>query len=261
MRKGEWGMARRLGVGVVTAALAAVGLLGVAPVGAVGSTAAPRIVSLTFDDGRVSQGVVDGLLASHGLNGTFYIITHAVDSGGDNPESLTWAQIHQLAHDSNEIAGHTRTHPDLPKLSQGDQTQEVCGSRQDLLAQGFEAVSFAYPYGDYNPTIEQVVKSCGYASGRGAWGGVKSIPPADRYALRTLPNVTDQDHVAGLEAETTKAKPGQWLQYVFHDIGDAYPGGDQYRITTRNFTAFLDWLGRERNRGTIVIKTIGSVVH
>ena len=254
-------MANRLGVGVVTAALASVGLVGGAPVGATPSRAAPRIVSLTFDDGRVSQGVVDGLLASHGMVGTFYIITHAVDSGGDHPESLTWAQIDRLAHDGNEIAGHTRTHPDLPTLNQGDQIQEVCGSRQDLSAHGFAASSFAYPYGEYNPTIEQVVNSCGYASGRGAWGGVETIPPADRYALRTLPNVTDQDSVAGLEAETTAAKAGQWLQYVFHDIGDAYPGGDQYRITTANFTAFLDWLGRERNQGTIVIKTIGSVVH
>src|SRR6266849_5367703 len=104
-------MACRLGVGVVSAALASVGLLGVAPVGAVPSGAAPRIVSLTFDDGRVSQGVVDGLLASHGLHGTFYIITHAVDSGGDHPESLTWAHFFFKPKTAYEIAGHTRTHP------------------------------------------------------------------------------------------------------------------------------------------------------
>jgi hypothetical protein len=181
--------------------------------------------------------------------------------GGDNPESLTWAQIHQLADHGDEIAGHTRTHPDLPTLSSAAQVAEICGSRQDLLAQGFAAVSFAYPYGDYTTTTEQIVKQCGYTSGRGAWGGVETVPPADRYALRTLDNVTDTVGVAGLEAQLGTAGPGQWLDYVFHDIGDAYPGGDQYRITTPDFTAFLDWLARQRDRGAVVIRTVGTVVH
>jgi peptidoglycan/xylan/chitin deacetylase (PgdA/CDA1 family) len=244
---------------VLMAALGGVGL-GAAPAGAAGPTAAPRIVSLTFDDGRVSQGVVDGLLASHRMQGTFYIITRAVNTGGD-PESLTWAQIHQLAAHGDEIAGHTRTHPDLPTLNPAAQTAEICGSRQDLLAQGFAPVSFAYPYGDYTATTERIVRQCGYASGRGAWGGVETIPPADRYGLRTLDNVTDTSTVAGLEAEVGAARPGDWLDYVFHDIGAPYPGGDQYRITTADFSAFLDWLSGQRDQGAVVIRTVAAVVH
>src|SRR5581483_8385722 len=250
---------RRLGVRFVAVAAAAV-TLGPSPVLASPAPVAPRVVSLTFDDGRVSQSVVDRLLAAHQMVGTFYIITGAVNVGGSDPESLTWPQIHRLADDGNEIAAHTRTHPDLPTLNPPAQTAEICGSRQDLIAQGFPTISFAYPYGDYTPTTEAIVKQCGFASGRGASGGAETIPPADRYAMRTLDNVVDTDSVARLEAQTATAKPGQWLDYVFHDVGNPYPGGDQYRLTTADFTSFLDWLASQRTKGTVVIRTVGRVV-
>jgi len=250
----------RFAVGVVSIALSAE-LFASPPLLAATSKSAPRIVSLTFDDGRASQGVVGGLLAAHKMHGTFYIITQAVNVGGAQPESLSWTQIHQLARGGNEIAAHTRTHPHLPTLSPAAQTGEICGSRRDLVAQGFRPISFAYPYGEYNAATEHIVKQCRFASGRGAWGGPETKPPADRYGLRTLDNVTDTVAVADLEAQVTNSAPGQWLQYVFHDIGDAYPGGDQYRIATPSFTAFLDWLVHQRQAGTVVIKTIGDVLH
>jgi len=255
-----WGRGGGVAVALVATVLACAGP-GATPVGAAGSAAPTKVVSLTFDDGRVSQAAVDGLLVSHRMNGTFYIITGAVNTGGDNPESLTWAQIHRLAHHGNEIGAHTRTHPDLPTLSTAAQVREICGSGLDLSAHRLHATSFAYPYGDFTTTTERIVRHCGFASGRAAWGGAENIPPADPYALRTLATVTDTDTVAALEARVTTAKPGQWLQYVFHDIGDAAQDGDGYRISTGDFTALLDWLGRQRDHGTVVIRTVGSVAH
>jgi peptidoglycan/xylan/chitin deacetylase (PgdA/CDA1 family) len=221
--------------------------------------APPRVVSLSFDDGRASQSVVGGLLAARHLEGTFFIISRAVNTGND-PESLTWTQIQQLARAGNEIGGHTRTHPHLPKLSPAAQTTEICGGRQDLIAQGYHPVSFAYPYGEYTKTTEDVVRSCGYADGRAANGGVETIPPKDRYAIRTLHNVTVSDTAAELEAATMAAKPGQWLNWVFHDIGGPTVFADPYRMPTKDFTAFLDWLAHQRDAGTVVVRTVGDVM-
>ena len=248
------GIRCRAAIGLLVAALAGTGL-GAAPVAA---AAPPRVVSLSFDDERVSQAVVGGLLPSRRLHGTFFMISRAVDTGND-PESLTWAQLSRLAHAGNEIAGHTRTHPHLPTLSRPKQVDEICGSRRDLVAAGFRPVSFAYPYGEYDATTEQVVRQCGYASGRAAWGGTETIPPADRYAVRTLRNVVASDTVAKLESEVTAARPGQWLTFVFHDIGPPTAGGDEYRLATKDFAALLDWLGRQRRSGTVAVRTIGDV--
>ena len=257
--------ASRAGIVVLAMGLAVTGLGALRATSAAARPArttagsAPRVVSLSFDDGRVSQRVVDGLLARRHLKGTFYVISQSVDTGND-PESLTWAQIHRLARHGDEIAGHTRTHPHLPTLPRAAQIDEICGGRRDLMAQGFRPVSFAYPYGEYDATTEAVVRSCGYANGRAARGGVETIPPRDRYAIRTLESVTVSDTAAALEAETTAAKPGQWLNYVFHDIGGPTEFHDQYRIDRKDFIAFLDWLGRQRDSGAVVVRTIGDVL-
>lgn len=245
----------RIGVVLLAAASALFGP-GVVPV--VAASSPPRIVSLSFDDGRVSQGVVEDLLASRHLHGTFYIISRAVNTGDDS-ESLTWAQIRSLARKGNEIGGHTRTHPHLPTLSRAAQVDEICGGRRDLQAQGFDPVSFAYPYGEYDATSEEVVRHCGYTNGRAATGGVETVPPADRYAIRTLENVTTSDTPAGLEAQTWAAPPGHWVNYVFHDIGGPTEFADEYRITMKDFTTFLDWVRRQRDAGHIVVPTIGHV--
>lgn len=247
--------AGRIGIVLLAAASALLGP-GVVPVSA--TSTPPRIVSLSFDDGRASQAVADGLLASRHLHGTFFIISRSVNHG-DDPDSLSWGQIHRLAREGNEIGGHTRTHPHLPTLSRAGQTDEICGGRRDLLAQGFDPVSFAYPYGEYDTTSEEVVRHCGFADGRAANGGVETVPPVDRYAVRTLENVTTSDTPASLEAQTWAAPPGQWLNYVFHDIGEPTDFADEYRITTKDFTTFLDWVRRQRDAGRIVVPTIGDV--
>jgi peptidoglycan/xylan/chitin deacetylase (PgdA/CDA1 family) len=248
--------AARIAVAVLAAASALLAP-GAVPVGA--ASAPPRIVTLSFDDGRASQGVVDGLLAPRRLHGTFFIISRSVNTG-DDPDSLSWAQIHRLARHGDEIGGHTRTHPHLPTLSRAAQIDEICGGRRDLQAQGFHPVSFAYPYGEYDATSESVVRQCGYADGRGAFGGVETVPPADRYAIRTPENVTTADTPASLEARTWAAKPGQWINYVFHDIGGPTAFADEYRMSTADFTRFLDWVRHQRDAGRIAVRTVGQVM-
>ena len=103
----------------------------------------PTIVSLTFDDGRQTQYSARGPLAAHGLHGTFFINSGDVASTTDG-FYMTWAQIHDLAADGNEIGGHSLTHPHLTSLSTDAARHEVCDDRTNLLNQGFAPVqSFA----------------------------------------------------------------------------------------------------------------------
>src|SRR5262249_11169408 len=60
-------------------------------------------VSLTFDDGFADQKEGAALLRRHGMHGTFF-----VNSGNlDQPGRLSWADLHLLVADGNEIGGHT----------------------------------------------------------------------------------------------------------------------------------------------------------
>src|SRR5467141_2847567 len=93
---------RRLGVSL--AALAAL-------LCAFGGTAyAQTVVSLTFDDGAVSQYLnARPALADHGFHATFFINSGFVNPRSDgttNPYYMSWAQLTQLAAEGHEIGGH-----------------------------------------------------------------------------------------------------------------------------------------------------------
>ena len=118
------------------------------------------------------------------MHGAFYINSGYVGTGGGY---FTWKQLHALAADGNEIAGHTLTHRDLPTLSPDEQAREICGDRRNLIQHGFQPVDFAYPFGSWDATTESIVPTCGYQSGRHAWGlwgsGCESTPRHCPYAV------------------------------------------------------------------------------
>src|SRR5215813_7419878 len=93
---------------LATAAQAAV----VAPSGAAAGQVR-TIVSIQFDDGN-RQTAAEAILKKHHMHGVFFVNTGYIGTGNGY---LTWKQLHQLAADGNEIAGHTLTHRDLVTLS------------------------------------------------------------------------------------------------------------------------------------------------
>src|SRR6266536_2730893 len=79
----------------------------------------------------------------------------------DDAEHLSFADLHTLFNAGNEIAGHTLHHVDLKPLTTAEARQEVCTDRNNLLAEGFPATSFAYPFGSFDSGSEMVVHDCG----------------------------------------------------------------------------------------------------
>ena len=239
------------------------------------------IVSLTFDDADESQyslGFLHGL-QPHNVAGTFYIPTGSVG----NPGAMTWGQLGELDTDGQEIGGHTVNHIDL-KATTDYQTKvnEVCGGRQALIDHGFYPVSFAYPFGSYDTTAEQIVQSCGYATARAA-GGIdnlgngagpvyaESVPAKDPYATRTVFDSSNGQPttLAYLEASVTAASQngGGWVPIVFHEICSQQYDPANYATCMSFFrptdlpvlNAFLDWLQNSAPANT-TIETVGQVM-
>jgi peptidoglycan/xylan/chitin deacetylase (PgdA/CDA1 family) len=250
----------------IAVALANAGGPAVAAVG--GSRTGQTVVSLTFDDGPKTQYSVRQTLRSHGVRATFF-----VNSGlmSDDPGAwrMTWTQLHDLAADGNEIAAHGLTGQNLTLLTPDQQRQQICNDRVNLIKRGFApATSFAYPYGAYNSGAESIVKDCGYTSAR-TLGGIRSslcpscafsetIPPADPFATRTLPDIRNTTSLATMEAYVTQAENngGGWVQLVFGSI--CSDCGD-YGTSLAQVTAFLDWLQPRAANGTVV-KTVSAAM-
>jgi peptidoglycan/xylan/chitin deacetylase (PgdA/CDA1 family) len=220
------------------------------------------VVSLTFDDQWEDEWLYgQPYMQQYGFLGTYYVITS--DSDNNYQCCMTWAQLDQLQAEGNDVGGQTIDHPDLTTLTQAQMTQELCGSRQDMIANGIpDPVSMAYPYGDYNSTVEQVASQCGWLTSR-VGGGIsnsnteptapylEAIPPPNPLALTTIAvDGASDENLADLESfvEAASAHGGGWLPITFHDVCDANASDfttcmSQYgSVQDTVFGQFLAWL-------------------
>jgi peptidoglycan/xylan/chitin deacetylase (PgdA/CDA1 family) len=205
---------KKLRIARVVISLAMVAILaGVAiqPTRASGQT----VVTIGFDDGYADQYNARAILSAHGMHATFFVNSGVV---GDSTH-MTWTQLTDLYSDGNEIAGHSVTHANLKKLKMAALRQEVCGDRVNLFNHGFQPTSFAYPFGNYDSTVIQGLKDCGWNSGRTVSLGPDTIPPKDPYATAAMPSIKNSTSVATIEGWITQTeKTGGWVQLVIHHI-------------------------------------------
>lgn len=230
------------------------------------------VVSLTFDDGWASQyDAARPILGAHGMTATFFVNSNLVGAEG----RVTWPQLEALAADGHEIGGHSLDHLDLAALGRDEALRQVAGDRANLLARGFDVRSFAYPGGAYDSTTEGVVRECGYASGRGAYGLrnleqppgdrrplAERIPPNDLYGILApccLWSTTSLEKLIAY-VETAERKGGGWVPLVLHRVCDDCGGEEPApSISPATLAAFLDWLEPRAAAGTIV-RTVAEVI-
>jgi len=147
-------------------------------------TVPPNAVAITFDDGWLSQyqNALPILEQLH-FPATFFVITKQVGLG---TAFMGLDQLKALQRAGMTIASHTRTHPDLSKVSAAQLRDEVVGSRQDLQKMlGVTTDLIAYPYGCWSNRVAAVVKSAGYRAARALGGGI-SNSSATEYSLHSV---------------------------------------------------------------------------
>src|SRR5215468_4856451 len=111
----------------------------------------PISVSLTFDDGGVSQytlGYLDAL-QPHGAHATFFVNSGTPGTGA----FMSWAQLQQLQAAGNAIGGKSVNALDLTTLDPASARHQVCDDRQTLLSNGLTPIAFAYPSGVTNAAV------------------------------------------------------------------------------------------------------------
>jgi peptidoglycan/xylan/chitin deacetylase (PgdA/CDA1 family) len=248
-------------------------------------TAAETAVSVTFDDGDLSQYALafQRGLQPRNMPGTFYITTGDIGGG---PGFMTWSDVSTLAANGQDVGGHTVHHIDLtsPSYTQQQKIDEVCDGRQALIDHGVNPVSFAFPFGAYDANAKTIVQGCGYTSARRT-GGItatpppyaETIPPSDPFATRTwtAPTPTDSPiQLSDMQAVVTAAAThgGGWVQIVIHQVCSQTYDAANYTsclgsfrpMELDTFTAFLDWMQNSGQAGGApagtVVKSVSQVM-
>jgi polysaccharide deacetylase/Big-like domain-containing protein/chitobiase/beta-hexosaminidase-like protein len=223
------------------------------------------IVSLTFDDTFADQAQVAEMASARGMRVTFFVNSARIDHAG----SMTSAQLLAFQGAGHEIGGHTISHADLPTLDLSEAKRQVCNDRVALLNAGFAASSFAYPFGDNNAAVEQVVADCNYNAARDVGGIVSNgscsgcpfantVPPQKRMAVRTPDSIKIDTTLEDMQGYVLQAEQhgGGWVPLVFHHVCD---GCNSLSVSPATLAAFLDWLEARSAHGTVV-KTMGEVI-
>lgn len=231
------------------------------PSAAPATTTPGLVVSLTFDDGYANQYTAAApILAAHGMQGSFFVPTGLIGSGG----YMSSSQLSTLAAAGNEIGGHTVHHVDLTGVSAAQARQEICTDRTTLLQQGLAITDFAYPYGKFNSSVESIAQECGYNSARTtSWYGstcgnpcTESIPPRDPYAT-TIVAFGGAQTLAAIENNIVAAEAhGGWAQILIHQVCDNCVST---AMSPEDLSALLDWLQPRAAQGTVV-KTVAQVI-
>ncbi|MEZ5374328.1 MAG: polysaccharide deacetylase family protein [Microthrixaceae bacterium] len=211
----------------------------------------PKVsVSLTFDDNTPEHLLAGNLMAQRGVHGTFFINSGRVGSAG----YLSWADIATLASQGHEIGGHTTDHLNLVNLSESAATTQVCGDRNNLVAQGYNPVSFAYPFAANNTAVEQIAANCGYTWGRDVGGlrtdsscggcpAIQEVPAPQPLVLRTNGSVRNTTTLDEMKSWVTQAEATGLtgtVPFVIHRICDN--NCDTYSTTQAILEQFMDWL-------------------
>ncbi|MEH6556906.1 MAG: polysaccharide deacetylase family protein [Oceanicoccus sp.] len=129
-----------------------------------------KVVAITFDDSY--QSVYENaypLIKKYGWPFTIFVSTNAIDQGYNHQTS--WQQLQIMASNGASIGNHSATHTHLLKRSNSETlpqwqqriTSDIERAEQRIVEKiGYSRKMFAYPYGEYNRDLTELVDQLGY---------------------------------------------------------------------------------------------------
>ena len=151
-----------------------------------GESLPDRTVGLTIDDAFLSvyEAAWPRLQAAN-MPFTLFVATDPVDY--NQKAYMSWDQIRELRDAGVTIGSQTRSQPHMTRLSGADAAREITGSNERFIRElGERPGLFAYPYGEYDPSVRRQVMEHGFTAAFGQQSGVLHRA-GDQFALPRFP--------------------------------------------------------------------------
>jgi peptidoglycan/xylan/chitin deacetylase (PgdA/CDA1 family) len=149
-----------------------------------------KTVVITIDDGyRATYQIAYPILRKHGFPATVYLYSDFAGAG----DAMTWPQMQEMIKSGLiEIQPHSKTHANLTVRLPGESEAKYAARiRREVDAPveairkhlGVASFSYAYPYGDVNELVAELLEREGVTLGATVTAGGNAFF-ADRYMLR-----------------------------------------------------------------------------
>jgi peptidoglycan/xylan/chitin deacetylase (PgdA/CDA1 family) len=132
-----------------------------------------KSVVINIDDGwRSTYDIAFPILKKYGYPATLFVYTDLIVG---SEKTLSWDLIQEMANNGMDIQCHTKTHRRLTTIDQKESFKEYFGAIEKELSASETMIKkklnkevkyLAYPYGDTNPLVIELLKKHGY---RGAF--------------------------------------------------------------------------------------------
>jgi peptidoglycan/xylan/chitin deacetylase (PgdA/CDA1 family) len=174
-----------------------------------------RRIAITFDDGYADflDHALD-VLRELGLPATIFVPTALVGERGfdwyaDAPRALSWDELAELRREGLvDVQPHSRTHPWLPTLGDGQAEEEIAGAKDDVERRlGVAAEVFCFPAGLYGERELALVRGAGYRAAVTTDPGVNPGGRPLHTLRRTLVYWRDTDRIFGAKLDGLLDRP------------------------------------------------------
>jgi peptidoglycan/xylan/chitin deacetylase (PgdA/CDA1 family) len=157
----------------------------------------PRVACMTVDDGyKTFFTNALPLLAKYETPATVFVNSESVGGG----TYMTWDELRNIYKQGIEIGNHSHSHAYFLNL---DEQQRSAAFKKDVLIcqqeihhnLGFYPEVFAYPYGEYNPKMAEIVRELGFKGAAAQNSGV--MHAGYRFSTPRFPMAGPYVHLGG----------------------------------------------------------------
>lgn len=129
-----------------------------------GQSLPAKPIVITFDDGfRDNYLYAYPILQKYGFTATIFVVTNTVASPETTNMMLNWDQIREMADNGITIGCHTLDHENLVRVDLAEAKRQIADAKNVLQEQlGRKIDFFAYPFGEHNPDVENIVRGSGF---------------------------------------------------------------------------------------------------
>lgn len=123
---------------------------------------------MTFDGGHKSNyELASPVLDNYQIKASFYVVPSRV---GSDDQFMTWGHLQELYVEGHEIGVQALEAGSLVREEKttAELVYQISEAKNVTEDRGFVVKTFAYPYGDWNDEIVQIVKESGYIAARDA---------------------------------------------------------------------------------------------
>jgi peptidoglycan/xylan/chitin deacetylase (PgdA/CDA1 family) len=176
-------------------------------------------ITLTFDDGW--RSIYDNafpILRRAGIKATYYIVSGYLDAS-QFPLYMSIDHVRELYRARHEVGCHSVSHRHLPQEPDALVESEIVCSKQFLSRCGFNAETFAYPFGEYDERVIATVTRAGFIGARSIQKGFNdsSTDPMLLRIQAVKVNTKLSEVIAWINLARSQDK---WLILMFHQIDE-----------------------------------------